>query len=243
MTALQALRELNSAATSNSGANHIGLTQDFNLIRYATAPVETDSAWYPSLKRGFDVIASALLLIALSPLMLIVAIAIRLESKGPVFFCQTRCGLHGKHFDFFKFRSMVVDAEAKKANLSAQSDQKSLRFKMAQDPRITRVGAFIRKYSLDELPQLLNVLRGDMSLVGPRPPIPSEVAQYTLYHHRRLAVTPGITCTWQVGGRSDIEFEQQVDLDIAYIRTRSFWQDLMILLRTPLAVITARGAY
>lgn len=243
MTALQALRALNSAATGNAKTTRFGLASDSTFTRYATAPIETDFVWYPSMKRGFDVIASLMLLITLAPFMLIVAIAIRLESKGPVFFTQTRCGLHGKHFDFFKFRSMVVDAEAKKADLSAQSDQKSLRFKMAQDPRITRVGAFIRKYSLDELPQLLNVLRGDMSLVGPRPPIPSEVAQYTLYHHRRLAVTPGITCTWQVGGRSEIEFEQQVDLDIAYIRNRSFWQDLKILLQTPLAVIMAKGAY
>jgi exopolysaccharide biosynthesis polyprenyl glycosylphosphotransferase len=243
MTALQALREINSAAASNTGSNSCGFAPDLVLTRYANAPVETDSAWYPSIKRGFDIVASLMLLIALSPLMLIVAIAIRLESKGPVFFSHTRCGLHGKHFDFFKFRSMVVDAEAKKSDLSKKSDQKSLRFKMAQDPRITRVGSFIRKYSLDELPQLLNVLKGDMSLVGPRPPIPSEVAQYNLYHHRRLAVTPGITCTWQIGGRSDIEFEQQVDLDITCIRTRSFWQDLMILIKTPLAVITARGAY
>jgi lipopolysaccharide/colanic/teichoic acid biosynthesis glycosyltransferase len=232
---MPALRALNTVEP--------GITNSRTFDRHTRAAVTTDSSLYLMTKRCLDVMASATLLALLSPVMLIVAICIKLESKGTVFFFQERCGLHGKSFKFFKFRSMVVDAEARKATIADQSDIKSIRFKMARDPRVTRIGAFIRKYSIDELPQLLNVLLGDMSLVGPRPPLPSEVAEYTQYQYRRLAVIPGITCTWQVGGRSDIAFEEQADMDIMYIRTRSLWQDLWILIQTPLAVITAKGAY
>ena len=235
MSALRFLTELNTDAQWPTNSK--------TIERYAKAPVTTDSSLYLATKRCIDVLASGILLILLTPGMLIVAICIKLESKGPVFFFQERCGLHGKSFRFFKFRSMVGDAEAHKAAIADQSDIKSIRFKMALDPRTTRIGAFIRKYSIDELPQLMNVLLGDMSLVGPRPPLPSEVAEYTPYQHRRLTVIPGITCTWQVGGRADIPFEQQADMDIMYIRTRSLWQDVRILIQTPLAVITAKGAY
>ena len=235
MSALRFLTELNTDAQWP--------TNNKTIERYAKAPVTTDSSLYLATKRCIDVLASGILLILLTPGMLIVAICIKLESKGPVFFFQERCGLHGKSFRFFKFRSMVGDAEARKTTIADQSDIKSIRFKMALDPRTTRIGAFIRKYSIDELPQLINVLLGDMSLVGPRPPLPSEVAEYTPYQHRRLTVIPGITCTWQIGGRADIPFEQQADMDIMYIRTRSLWQDIRILIQTPLAVITAKGAY
>lgn len=203
----------------------------------------SDHNGYLAVKRLLDFVIATLALLALSPLMLIVAVMIKLESKGPVFFSQDRVGKDGVLFRFWKFRSMRADAEDALRQISKQSDQPGIRFKMTRDPRITRVGKFIRKFSIDELPQLWNVLLGDMSLVGPRPPLPREVVQYNAYQMRRLSVIPGITCTWQIGGRSDISFEQQVDMDVAYIRNRSVWEDLKILLKTPLAVLTCRGAY
>ncbi len=199
---------------------------------------------YPSIKRAFDIIASASLLVLFALPMLMIAIAIRLESKGPAFFTQTRCSTNGRHFRFWKFRSMVVNAEAQKAALADSADKTSaVRFKMTHDPRITTMGRFIRKYSIDELPQLWNVLVGDMSMVGPRPPLPDEVARYTPFEQKRLSVIPGITCTWQISGRSEIPFDQQVEMDIEYITERSLMMDLAILLKTPFAVIAARGAY
>lgn len=195
-------------------------------------------------KRIFDVLVSGMFLILLSPIFLIVSILIYLDSEGPVFFFQDRVGRKGKTFKMYKFRSMYLDAEQRKAELMKYNEmQDGILFKMKYDPRITRVGRFIRKFSLDELPQLWNVFIGDMSLVGPRPPLPSEVAKYTPYQRRRLQVTPGITCTWQVSGRSDIPFNQQVELDLEYIARQSLWYDLTLLIRTIPAVIKARGAY
>jgi lipopolysaccharide/colanic/teichoic acid biosynthesis glycosyltransferase len=210
-----------------------------------STPVQrsNNASWYPFVKRLVDVFSSSLLLFVLSPLMFIVAVCIKLESRGPIFFCQERCGIYGKQFLFFKFRSMVSNAEEQKLGIVEQSDQGGIRFKMATDPRVTSMGKFIRKYSIDELPQLLNVLLGDMSLVGPRPPLPKEVECYDHYQKSRLAVVPGITCTWQIGGRSEIPFEEQVEMDIAYIEARSIMKDLMILIKTPVAVIGAKGAY
>ena len=196
------------------------------------------------LKRLLDLVGSALLLIALSPVLLGIALWIKLDSPGPVLFRQTRVGRYGKYFSMWKFRSMYIDAEARKQALLAQNEMAGgVLFKMRNDPRITRVGRFIRRASIDELPQLWNVLMGDMSLVGPRPALPSEVNQYSLAERRRLDVIPGITCIWQVSGRSDIPFDQQVHLDVEYIESQSFWLDLKLLLLTVPAVLLGRGAY
>lgn len=196
------------------------------------------------VKRAFDIVASAAILIMLSPLFLLVALLIRLDSKGPVFFYQNRVGKRGRLFKMYKFRSMYMDAEQRKATLMAKNEMAGgVLFKMKEDPRVTWVGRLIRKYSIDELPQLLNVLNGDMSLVGPRPPLPVEVEQYTPYQRRRLAVTPGITCIWQVSGRSEIPFSKQVELDLQYIANQSFWYDMALLVKTVPAVLKAHGAY
>jgi exopolysaccharide biosynthesis WecB/TagA/CpsF family protein len=199
-------------------------------------------AWHAA-KRGLDIAAAGTLLLMLMPFFLAVAALIRMESPGPVLFRQKRVGLHGKLFTMWKFRSMYIDAEARKAALMAANEmQGGVLFKMKNDPRITRVGRFIRKASIDELPQLWNVVTGDMSLVGPRPPLPSEVALYSLRDRRRLDGVPGITCTWQVSGRSNIPFPRQVALDVEYLESRSLWRDLVILLKTVPAVLTGRGA-
>ncbi|MGD8909246.1 MAG: WecB/TagA/CpsF family glycosyltransferase [Chromatiales bacterium] len=195
-------------------------------------------------KRALDLIAAAILLLLLSPLLALTALLIRLESPGPVLFSQSRVGLRGRPFTFWKFRSMYIDAEQRKAELQARNEMDGgVLFKMKHDPRITRVGRLIRRFSIDELPQLWNVLRGDMSLVGPRPALPSEVAQYTLEHRRRLLAQPGITCTWQVSGRSDIPFRQQVEMDLDYIHQATLKRDLQLLLKTIPAVFGGKGAY
>lgn len=196
------------------------------------------------LKRVIDILGSSILLLCLWPLFLILGLCIKLTDGGPVLFWQTRIGLWGREFPFPKFRSMVVNAEQLKDNLLEQSDHKdSITFKMKKDPRITWIGRFIRKLSLDELPQLWCVLKGDMSLVGPRPPVPREVAEYTLADRRRLDAIPGLTCIWQVSGRGDIPFDQQVELDVQYIESRSFWLDIKLLLGTIPAVLLGKGAY
>ena len=196
------------------------------------------------LKRLIDMSGSAVLLILLSPLFACVALAIRLDSPGPIFFQQIRVGRWGTLFPMWKFRSMYIDAEQRKLALMKQNEMAGgVIFKMKSDPRITRVGRFIRKASIDELPQLWNVLLGDMSLVGPRPPLPVEVNQYSLNDRRRLDVVPGITCIWQVSGRSDIPFDQQVQLDVQYIESHSIWLDIKLLLLTIPAVLLGRGAY
>jgi lipopolysaccharide/colanic/teichoic acid biosynthesis glycosyltransferase len=196
-----------------------------------------------SLERLFDLILVIPLLVVASPLIFLTAIAIKLDSPGPVFFKQVRVGKWGGRFDLFKFRSMVIDAEAQMAALLAQNDADEVIFKMKVDPRVTRVGRFIRKFSLDELPQLFNVLKGDMRLVGPRPPVPYEVEQYQYDYLRRLDVVPGITGLQQVSGRSDLPFKQWVELDLQYIEEKSLLKDIEILLRTIPAVIRGRGAY
>jgi exopolysaccharide biosynthesis polyprenyl glycosylphosphotransferase len=195
-----------------------------------------------ALKRLFDITASALALGVLSPLLLGVAAVIKLTSRGPIFFKQKRVGLNGKHFHMLKFRSMVVNAEELKAKLAALNEQTGPVFKMKNDPRITRVGRFIRKYSIDELPQLINVLRGEMSVVGPRPPIPSEVEKYATWQRRRLSVRPGLTCIWQVSGRNQISFEDWMYLDMRYIDHWSLGTDLGLILKTVPVVLTGSGA-
>jgi exopolysaccharide biosynthesis polyprenyl glycosylphosphotransferase len=194
-------------------------------------------------KRTLDVVGSALGLIVLAPLLLLLALAVKLTSRGPMLFVQDRCGLSGRRFRFYKFRTMVKDAEARKRELEHLNEMSGPVFKIRRDPRITRLGGVLRKLSLDELPQLWNVLRGDMSLVGPRPPLPEEVSRYTPRQAQRLSVMPGITGLWQVSGRSEIvDFERWVDLDLEYARTWSMWLDLRILLKTMVVVALVRGA-
>jgi exopolysaccharide biosynthesis polyprenyl glycosylphosphotransferase len=193
-------------------------------------------------KRAFDLVSSFVALMLLAPLFFIVAALIKLTSRGPIFFKQERVGLHGRAFHMLKFRSMVADAEALKARLAAQNEQGGPVFKIRRDPRITTVGRFIRKYSVDELPQLINVLRGEMSIVGPRPPIPSEVAKYEAWQRRRLSVRPGLTCVWQVSGRNEISFEEWMYLDMQYIDHWSLAQDFQLILKTVPVVLTGRGA-
>ncbi len=193
-------------------------------------------------KRIFDLIVSTIALVLLAPVFLGIAIAIKLESKGPVFFRQRRVGLNGREFWLYKFRSMCRDAEAKLPQLREKNEMDGPVFKMRRDPRVTRVGEFLRKTSLDEFPQFLNVLKGEMSVVGPRPPIPSEVRLYKRWQRRRLSVKPGITCTWQVSGRNEIDFAQWMELDLNYIDTWSIWSDLKIVLLTIPAVLLGKGA-
>lgn len=195
------------------------------------------------LKRALDTTVALGALVATSPIMIGTALAVKLDSPGPIFFKQTRVGKWGETFGCYKFRSMYIDAEARKALLMKQNEADGPVFKMKNDPRITRVGRIIRKLSIDELPQLFNVLKGEMSLVGPRPPVPKEVAQYTVEQMRRLDVTPGITGLQQVSGRSDLNFKRWVELDLQYISEQSFAKDIEILLRTIPAVLTGRGAY
>ncbi|MDH4746635.1 WecB/TagA/CpsF family glycosyltransferase [Sphingomonas sp. CBMAI 2297] len=197
----------------------------------------------PNPKRCFDLALGAALLLAAAPIMLLAALAIRLESQGPVFFRQLRIGRDGRPFRIWKFRSMVVDAEQRRRALLAFSERDATCFKMRRDPRVTRVGRAIRRWSVDELPQIFNVLSGDMSLVGPRPALPEEVTRYGEHELGRLRGRPGITCTWQVSGRAEIAFAQQVEMDIAYLRDISLRGDLLLLARTLPAVLSARGAY
>lgn len=196
------------------------------------------------VKRAVDVAVSGLGLVLLAPLLLAIGLAVRLTSPGPAIFRQVRVGRFGRHFGFFKFRSMYIDAEARKAALLARNESKAgVIFKMRRDPRVTPLGRVLRRLSLDELPQLFNVLLGDMSLVGPRPPLPSEVREYTLEDRKRLNVTPGLTCIWQISGRSELSFAEQVRLDKQYIRTHGLWNDLKILVKTVPAILSGKGAY
>jgi exopolysaccharide biosynthesis WecB/TagA/CpsF family protein len=196
-------------------------------------------------KRAMDIAGATFGLLFLSPVLLGAAALVKLTTQGPALLRQTRIGKDGKPFGLFKFRSMYVDADARRVALEAQNQHGAdgITFKLRRDPRVTPVGRWLRKSSLDELPQLWNVLKGDMSLVGPRPPLPHEVARYTPAHRRRLEAKPGLTCLWQVSGRADLPFERQVALDIEYLGKRSVLLDIAILLRTIPAVVTARGAY
>ena len=195
-------------------------------------------------KRLMDIVLSVFAIVAGSPVFLITALLVKVTSPGPIIFSQVRVGKFGRHFKFYKFRSMYIDAEVRKAELMKHNESgDGVIFKMKRDPRITSVGRFIRKFSIDELPQLFNVLLGDMSLVGPRPPLPSEVRTYTLEERKRLNITPGITCLWQVSGRSELPFSKQIALDKEYIASQSAWKDFLILLKTVPAILTGKGAW
>jgi exopolysaccharide biosynthesis polyprenyl glycosylphosphotransferase len=195
-----------------------------------------------ALKRVLDIVASSVLLLVLSPVFLIIAAAIRIESPGPVMFAQERIGMNRRRFRLLKFRSMVVDAEAKKAALASQNEMGGPVFKMKNDPRVTRVGRFIRRTSMDELPQLVNVLKGEMSLVGPRPPLVSEVERYDWVHRKRISIKPGITCLWQISGRNNIPFERWMEMDRQYVENWCLWLDVKILCKTVPVVILGSGA-
>ncbi len=196
-------------------------------------------------KRAIDIVGSLMGLAILGPVIFCLGLLIKLEDGGPIFFHQARVGKDGRIFQMFKLRSMVAHAESVKMQLADnnQHGKDGVTFKLRKDPRVTRVGRFIRRYSLDEAPQFFNVLLGDMSLVGPRPPVPQEVVLYKAAYLRRLRVKPGLTCLWQVSGRADIDFEGQVRLDLQYIRSESLWEDLKLLLKTIPAVLIGRGAY
>jgi exopolysaccharide biosynthesis polyprenyl glycosylphosphotransferase len=195
------------------------------------------------MKRCLDLTVASLGLVALSPALAAVALAIKLDSRGPVFFRQLRVGKGHRPFYCLKFRSMTADAEKRREEIAHLNEVDGPVFKIRNDPRVTRVGRVIRKTSIDELPQLINVVRGEMSLVGPRPPLPAEVDKYEEWMHRRLDVPPGITCIWQISGRSNVSFEQWMQMDIDYIESCSLVTDVRILLRTVPAVLFGRGAY
>ena len=216
----------------------------YSTQKYRTSFYKLDKHFQQSIKRCIDIVGSAICLVTLSPILLTTSVFIYLESPGNIFFSQQRVGKNGKTFKLWKFRSMHTNAEHILDKLSSKNEMDGgVLFKIKKDPRITKVGKFIRKYSIDELPQLWNVFNGSMSLVGPRPALPKEVAQYQQKDRQRLLVKPGITCIWQVSGRSDIPFEQQVELDHLYISKRSLFTDIKLMLETLPAVISARGAY
>jgi lipopolysaccharide/colanic/teichoic acid biosynthesis glycosyltransferase len=196
------------------------------------------------LKTAMDFSGSLILIVIFSPLFVLTALLIYLTDPGDIFYVAHRIGLNGRPFGFIKFRSMYMNADKMKDQLLDQNESaEGVLFKMKNDPRVTKIGRIIRRFSIDELPQLINVLKGDMSLVGPRPPLPREVSEYTLEDRKRLHVKPGITCLWQIKGRSEIPFSQQVQLDLEYIGSQNIFKDLIILLKTIPAVISGRGAY
>ncbi len=218
------------------------ITRFDSLTALSFAPVHHDP-FQLAVKRAIDIAGSIALLLLCAPLLGLAALAIRLSSPGPVLFRQLRCGLHGRRFEMLKLRTMVPDAERRLAELLDQNEMQGPVFKLRDDPRVTRVGRILRRTSIDELPQLVNVLRGDMSLVGPRPPVPGEVSLYAISERRRLSMRPGITCTWQVSGRNLIrDFEEWVELDLDYIDNWSLSRDVELLLRTIPAVLRGTGA-
>lgn len=219
-------------------------TTERNQQQSEPVDLENLTRTYVCGKRCFDIVASSIALVLLSGVFLIIALLIKLDDPhGKVFYSQTRIGKNGQKFQMWKFRSMIANADKLVEKLITKNDVEGAMFKIKSDPRVTRVGRVLRKYSLDELPQFYNVLRGDMSLVGPRPPLPREVAKYTSYDKQRLMVIPGVTGLWQVSGRSDLSFEEMVELDLYYIKHACFSEDLKILLKTVSVVIHPNGAY
>lgn len=232
------------AAPNGSGPLPVGSGRESRGTFVPADFAINDQGFYKRFgKRLLDITASSLMLLVLLPFFPLVALAIRLSSPGPILYRSTRLGKNGRAFTFLKFRSMVVDAHENRRHLLHLNEADGPVFKLANDPRVTRVGSILRRTSIDELPQLINVLRGEMSLVGPRPPIPEEVEKYEPWQRRRLEVTPGITCLWQISGRSRLGFNEWMRLDLQYIQHRSFKLDLKILLRTLPAVLSRDGAY
>jgi exopolysaccharide biosynthesis polyprenyl glycosylphosphotransferase len=222
---------------------HARLTYEQSLFELQAAKVRPRLVMYRIQKRGLDMVGSTLLLLFFLPLLTLLVLLVKATSRGPVFYTSRRVGLGGRVFNFYKFRSMYINADQRLRELQAKNEKDGPIFKMKADPRVTPVGRILRKFSLDELPQLFNVLIGDMSLVGPRPPLVHEVEKYSDFELERLAVRPGLTCYWQIKGRSDLSFEEWMRLDHQYMREMSFWNDLEILLKTPAAVVAGKGAY
>ncbi|MCI9065490.1 MAG: sugar transferase [Lachnospiraceae bacterium] len=198
---------------------------------------------YLRIKRGMDVLLSATALVCLSPVFLATAAAIKIEDKGPVFFSQPRAGKDMKPFRIYKFRSMRTDADEKLSEMLKDNEQTGHAFKIKDDPRITKVGKVIRRFSIDELPQLINIIKGDMSIVGPRPILTFQMEECNQYERQRLVVQPGLTCYWQIGGRANIQWEDWVELDLDYIENMSLWTDIKIIVKTIPAVFDREGAY
>lgn len=204
--------------------------------------VEKSRVLYRLMKRLVDIVFSVLGLLLISPVIIIISLLIKIDSKGPIVFSQTRVGKNGREFKMYKFRSMVVNAEELKEELEKQNEMSGPMFKIKEDPRITRIGRILRKTSIDELPQLINVIKGDMSLVGPRPSLPNEVKQFDHWMLKRLEVRPGLTCYWQVMGRNDIDFEDWMRLDVKYVKNRSFFVDIKLILKTILVLFGDKHA-
>lgn len=207
---------------------------------YLVQPVQIRYLFW---KRIVDIVGSGFFLILALPFFLVTALAVKLTSVGPIFYASYRVGLGGRQFKFVKFRSMYVDADRRLAELMQHNEKDGPIFKIKDDPRITPIGRFLRKFSLDELPQLVHVFLGTMSLVGPRPPLSREVDHYDSYALQRLSIKPGLTCYWQILGRSDLTFDEWMELDHRYIKEMAFWTDVKILLKTPLSVFKGNGAY
>ncbi len=227
---------------SDQGGNKMDMTSSLPKKKFMVVESD-DSRLYLLGKRLFDIAASIFALVILSPVFIVTAIVVKIEDGGPAFFTQTRVGKDGRLFRMFKFRSMCLNAEDMVIDLKHKNEADGPVFKIEDDPRVTKVGAFIRKYSVDELPQLINILRGDMSIVGPRPPLECEVEQYNWFEKQRLLVKPGLTCYWQCSGRSDIGFDEWVKMDLKYIKERNSRTDMLIILKTIPAVFAAKGAY
>lgn len=217
-------------------------TKELNKSEIIITSQDLHKPIYEFFKRILDVICSVVALIVLSPAFLVTALAVRSDG-GPVFYTQTRVGKNNTHFKMYKFRSMCKNAENLQDDLMKYNEMDGPVFKIKGDPRITKVGKFIRKYSIDELPQLLNIVKGDMSIVGPRPPLVREVEQYNSYQMQRLLVTPGLTCFWQAYGRSNLSFDDWMDMDMKYIKRRNIFLDIKLIVKTVFAVIFKRGAY
>lgn len=227
---------------NNLIAEHYPEVWEHINVRYTPLPKDEQKPIYDCFKRAFDIVASLCALIVLWWVIVIAAIAIKIEDGGPAFYSQTRVGKNGKLFKMYKLRSMYVDADERKKALLEQNEMDGPVFKMENDPRITKTGAWIRRMSIDELPQLFNCLGGSMSIVGPRPPLGYEVMQYDEYAMRRLSVKPGLTCYWQCSGRSGIDFDEWMQLDNRYIDERGFWRDIAIIFKTIPAVLKGEGS-
>lgn len=219
-----------------------GFSQDDQDTSFLPERMVSRPSYY-FVKRLMDIIFSFFALIILAPVFLIIGIAIKVDSKGSIFYSQNRVGKNGKHFRMFKFRSMCKNADQELKNLSHLNEKDGPIFKISNDPRVTKVGRFIRMSSIDELPQLLNILRGDMTVVGPRPPLVNEAIQYTPYQAQRLIVKPGLTCYWQISGRSNLGFQEWIELDLKYIKEQGYLTDLKIIIKTIPAVLNGIGAY
>ena len=221
--------------------SHVG---ELNSDRYHMQAVyQKKNPAYLKLKRGMDILLSAAALVFLAPVFLFTALAIKLEDGGPVLFCQYRAGKDMKPFKIYKFRSMLVNADAKMPEMMKDNEQTGHAFKIKNDPRITRVGKFIRKFSIDELPQLINIIKGDMSIVGPRPILTFQMEECSGYERQRLVVQTGLTCYWQIGGRANIGWKEWIEMDLDYIEDMSLWTDIKIIARTVPAVFDREGAY